>query len=127
MILFIDTSDEEARLALIDGTKIASRKFVSRRISENLLPNIQNLLKKNKADFKHLKKIAVVTGPGPFSRIRTAVVTSNVLAYALDVPVTGIRSSEVPADLTILDKFKTTKQVLPFYQKPPNITKPKNK
>jgi tRNA threonylcarbamoyl adenosine modification protein YeaZ len=126
MILFIDASQPEAHLALI-GKKTSSVRFVSQKISENLLTNIQKLLKKNKLNYKNLEKIAVVTGPGPFSRMRTAVVTANALAFSLNIPVIGIEADKIPQNLSELTKLSGSKQVMPFYHKPPNITKSKKK
>lgn len=122
MILFIDVSNPEVRLALIAKDKISRLQFASRYVSENLLSNIQKLLEKNRSDLQSLKKITVVTGPGPFSRMRTASATANALAYALDIPVVGIEASKVPKNLASISKLSGEKQVLPFYQKPPNIT-----
>lgn len=153
MILFIDVSNPEVTLALIDQVMIRRLKFASQRLSESLLSAVEKFLRKNKLKIVDLKKIAVVTGPGPFSRMRTAVATANALAYALNIPVVGIisplgTSDSLPRSLPragdeggLETKFsnltpptpsyskrglnKFIKPVFPFYQKPPNITKPK--
>jgi len=49
--------------------------------AENLLPNIQKLLKKNKKTFADIKNLIVVKGPGSFTGLRIGVATANVIAY----------------------------------------------
>lgn len=127
MILYTDVSNPAVTLAVVGQTKIVKMQFASQRISESLLPNIQKLLKINKLSLNNLKKIVVVTGPGPFSRMRTAVVTANALAYALNIPVIGINVLQIPKNLRDLNRISGTKQVLPFYERPPNITKSKKR
>lgn len=127
MLLFIDTSDEEAvKLALIDKN-IVWHKFSSYNLSEDLILEIKKFFQKQKTNFEDLSKVAVVTGPGSFSKIRTAVATANALAFALKIPVLGISKDEVPVDLKKLLLMIFQKMTVPVYDREPNITKSSNK
>lgn len=126
-ILFIDSSDYElARIALV-GQQVIWHKFQTRDLSEKLLPEIKSFFKKQKAGFDQITKIAVVTGPGGFSRIRSAVAVANALAFALKVPIAGINKTEVPKDMKNLKVLPMKKMVEPRYGKQPNITMSRSK
>ncbi|MBI2607357.1 MAG: tRNA (adenosine(37)-N6)-threonylcarbamoyltransferase complex dimerization subunit type 1 TsaB [Candidatus Doudnabacteria bacterium] len=130
MTLFIDTTDDQSiRLSLVDGKKVYNKIWsVERRSSETLFPKLSVLLKSKRVKFTDLEKIVGVLGPGPFSRTRTGIVAANALAYALDIPLVGIKKNQVPKNLLSLKKFKGSKQNLkPFYARPANITKPKRR
>lgn len=120
MILFINASQPQAVLKLISEQSEKNLKFTSQKLSESLLPQIQKLLQRNHWNLSDIKKIAVVTGPGPFSRMRTAVVTANALAYALNIAVAGIRAGGS------LEKLKWRQSIRPYYDRPVNITAPKS-
>ena len=122
MILFIDSSDyENTRLAVI-GKNIVEHNFAGKNLSEQLLPQIEKFLKKQKTTLKQIITLAVVIGPGGFSRIRTAVSTTNSLGYALNIPIIGLLKDQVPSDLFKLGKFRGKKSTLPKYDREPNIT-----
>ena len=127
MILFIDTSDYDlASLALISD-KVISRRFASRNLSEVLLREIEKFCKKQKTTLRQIKKIAVVTGPGGFSRIRTAVATANALAFGLKIPVIALSKLKIPEDLSQLKLLPAQKMAEPIYDKQPNITMSKKR
>jgi len=122
VILFFDTSDpEQVQLALIDQ-RIVWHKFASRNLSEELLPQIQKFCQKQKVKLNNLAKIAVVVGPGGFSRVRTAVSTANALAFGLSIPVIGLKKEQIDQGLDKISSIKGQKIVAPFYDKNPNIT-----
>jgi tRNA A37 threonylcarbamoyladenosine modification protein TsaB len=122
MILFINTSDyEQVQLALV-GKSIVWHKFNSRNLSEQLLAEIKKFCKKQKIGLSQLKKIAVVAGPGLFSRIRTAVATANALGFGLNIQVLGLNKNKVPENLSELEFHKNQKMTKPIYDKNPSIT-----
>ena len=57
-----------------------------------------------------VRSIAVVPGPGTFSRVRLGVVTANALAWALGLP--------------LIVHGKRVRIAKPAYGKPPSITMP---
>lgn len=128
MILLLDTSDPEQTAAyLLDKDSIKAHVWPSKfSQQEKLHSEIAKFLKKYKISLQKLKKIGVVTGPGHFSRVRTGVVTANTLGYALNIPVVGIKKTEALDFKTVL-KDKGQKSVEVFYDRAPNISKPKKK
>ena len=129
-ILYIDTSSDIAQIGLVSENKTTFNKFKSRnRLSDILLTKIQKLLLKNKIDIKNLNALAVFRGPGSFTGLRIGIATANALAFALEVSIIEItKSDEKNLPRKIRKKFETKsfkKIAVPFYGKPPSITKPK--
>ncbi|NCN07503.1 tRNA (adenosine(37)-N6)-threonylcarbamoyltransferase complex dimerization subunit type 1 TsaB [Candidatus Falkowbacteria bacterium] len=97
--------------------------------AENLLPLIKESLNNQHNNLEDIKGIAVVTGPGGFTALRIGVVTANVLAYALNVPVIGLNLTEfsnneelIAKTMTKLKSTKTGGVVMPEYGREPNIS-----
>lgn len=99
--------------------------------------NFINLTKAIKATTeKHflqkIKGIIVVLGPGPFSALRVSIVTANILAWCLNIPVTGISANKLPLTTRKIKKILTnlkkknhfTRPLSPSYGREPNITWP---
>jgi len=101
MRLLIDTTEPGRLKFEVNNQRLD--KLVN-GLSENLLPQLKRFLKTHQVKLRDLKKIVVNPGPGGFSSTRTGVVAANALAYALGIP---------------------KQNVLPRYDKAPNITKPK--
>lgn len=128
MTLFLDTCDsEKTSVYLVDAKKLAAHIWPSKKTQqEKLHTEISKFLKKQKVKLQDLEKVAVVVGPGHFSRVRTGVVTANTLAYALNIPVVGVKKTEEP-DFKFILQSKGQKSVDVFYDREPNITQPKKK
>lgn len=127
--LFLDTSGgERMRLALVRGKTVYERTCPAKRaVSERLLPEVLKLLSRRRLRFNNIKRVVVVVGPGSFSGVRTGVTTANALAFALNVPIIGLRAGEAPDDLRKLRFFPVPGGLArPFYGWPPHITKPKD-
>lgn len=96
--------------------------------AENLLPLIKESLNSWQKEISDITGIAVVTGPGGFTALRIGVVTANVLAYALNIPVVGLSLDEFSDNKELVEKsinkLKETKSggvVMPEYGREPNI------
>ncbi len=87
MKLLIDTTEPElVTLTLSGGEKPITHVFkTDRNLSENLVPEIQKFLARQKIKLADLKQIDAAGGEGHFSRIRTAIATANALAYSLNI------------------------------------------
>jgi len=126
MMLFIDSSDPEQTTLGLFGKQEFWKSWPSRLSqSETLVLEIKKFCSQHKLRLPQIKKIAVVTGPGHFSRIRTGIATANALGYALAVPVVGIRKA-AKYDLAKIGKIRGAKVATAFYGKKPNISKPKS-
>ncbi len=98
MFLLIDTSQrEQIRIALVrQGQEILDEQVlkIKQAHSEKLLPLIEKILVRNKLALKRLKGLYVARGPGSFTGVRVGVATANALAYALNIPVKGVKCKE---------------------------------
>lgn len=130
MILFFDTSENQnLRIALIQKQNIRDYYFLSSVYhSGNLLAMIDLVLKKNALSPAVLKGIAVVSGPGKFSALRTGITCANTLAWTLGIPVVGVKKIQLlqKHGLNTIQKImaqaKKRNMVFPYYGKEPNIT-----
>lgn len=136
MILVIDTTPEESfaiALAKSHGVLVYRKKIQGRFTqAEKLLPVIEKMLKIKNVKFDDLSGISVVKGPGGFTAVRIGVITANVLAYALRIPVVGFKQNEFKSynNLSLksakrLKRARLRSMVVPYYGREPNITKPK--
>lgn len=97
--------------------------------AENLLPLIEEILADQKKLISDIAGLAVVVGPGGFTALRIGVVTANVLAFALGVPVVGLNADEfgnnqelVSKALSKLAQAQAGTVVMPEYGREPNIS-----
>ena len=138
MILIIHTAEKDKiaiGLSSDDGDLIFRKNFSAQfDHAEKLLPAIDSLLKESESTLKDLAGIIVVSGPGGFTALRIGVITANTLAYTLAVPLAGVKLSEfsnfdklAKVGLRRLKKSNKQSLILPYYGRPPHITKPKNK
>lgn len=85
--LAINTSSQKTAIALLkeqDGKLklVEESSWKSKNDeAENLMPQIQKLLKKNKKTFEDIKNLIVIKGPGSFTGLRIGVATANLIAY----------------------------------------------
>lgn len=132
MILAIDTSEKLTKIYLLedDFSVISGKEYtLNGELSERLLLEIDKLLKAMGKNKKYLSKILVNEGPGSYTGLRIGVTTANFLAFSLNIPVFSYKIDQKSKKIKILkkrlldvDKFDSP--VLPFYNKPPHITKP---
>jgi len=129
MLLFFDTSGaEHTAIYLIGPKSIRAHVWASQRTQqETLHGELAKFLKKSRVPLSSVSRVGAVVGPGFFSRVRTGVVTANTLAYALDIPVTGYRKDSEEIDFAKVMTAKPGKSLTVYYDRPPNITKPKKK
>jgi len=136
MILIINTADQkQVFIGLANKGKLVTKKKFQAQYqqAEKLLVEIDKLLKTQNSKLITLTGIVVVTGPGPFTALRIGVITANTLAWALKIPVTGIKLAEFENidDLIKVSEERMKKAnvgtiIEPFYGRESNITSKKN-
>lgn len=124
MILFIDTTGTESKISL----RLASGEVLAEKIwpakqnqSEELLLEIEKLLTSRGHTKEDLSGISVIVGPGSYTGIRVGVATANALALAMAIPITGFR---IDAQGRAIKVDNSELYAVPYYSKPPHITKP---
>jgi tRNA threonylcarbamoyladenosine biosynthesis protein TsaB len=98
-VLAIDTADPDAAVALLDGERLlAERRWhVATTCSRELLPAIEALLAAAGLPRTAIEAVAVDTGPGGYTSLRTGVATAQGLALALEVPLASVSRLEAQA------------------------------
>jgi tRNA threonylcarbamoyl adenosine modification protein YeaZ len=99
LILAFDTATPAVTVALYDGARVVAQECAAdaRRHGELLAVFIDKTLHSAGADRASLTAIAVGTGPGPYTGLRTGLVTARVLGAALGIRVDGICTLDVIA------------------------------
>jgi tRNA threonylcarbamoyladenosine biosynthesis protein TsaB len=99
MILAIDTATRSASIAVYDNGAVRAEfswDTVDHHTVE-LLPRIVDLLKQIDATIDRVTGIGVSIGPGSFTGVRVGVAAAKGLAIARDIPIVGVRTSDVVA------------------------------
>lgn len=98
-ILSIDTSSSICSVAILeDDNLIDEINFNDGRThSENLMPLIDTVLKRNSLDIKDIELISCSVGPGSFTGIRIGVATIKPIAEVLNIKVASVTSLEILA------------------------------
>ena len=97
-LLAIDSSTEQAGVALFDGERVAEVSWsAGRSQTTSLLGEIDHLLRLHGIGLSDVGAIAVATGPGAFSALRVGAGTAKGLSLARDLPLIGIPTLDVAA------------------------------
>jgi len=134
-ILFIDpTGEKNLILILFKQKKVYQiNKSLKLPLANNLIKNLDQLLKRAKIKPKQINGLAIINGPAAFSSLRAAVTLVNTLAKELKLPVVSLKQNELKKTRNLFalisKKMKKTKRqiILPFYGQEPNITYPQAK
>lgn len=94
--LGIDASQSVASCAISVDTGIIASATIERPI-ENFPALIRDVVARANICLGDIDEIVVCIGPGSQTGIRTAVVTGNALALALNKPVSGVLSTDAAA------------------------------
>lgn len=97
--LAIDTSSAICSVAILEDDNIIDEINLDdgRTHSENLMPVIDKILKRNNLDIKNIEMISCCSGPGSFTGIRIGVSTVKPIAEVLNIKIASVTSLEVLA------------------------------
>ncbi|AXI08051.1 tRNA (adenosine(37)-N6)-threonylcarbamoyltransferase complex dimerization subunit type 1 TsaB [Oceanobacillus zhaokaii] len=98
-LLAIDTSNQLLGVAILKDEQIIGEVVtnIAKNHSVRLMPAINQLMNEVSLTPDQLDKIVVAKGPGSYTGVRIGMSTAKSLAWALDIPITGISSLEVLA------------------------------
>ena len=101
MQLTIDTSSQKVGLALSDSNRIIQEYcwYSQENHTRELIPNIMQLLEKNKIAISSVTSIVIARGPGSFNGLRVGMSVAKGLAFAREVPLVGISTLSAEAYL----------------------------
>ncbi len=101
MIFAINTSTSRFSVALVEGVGgTLVEEYVISPSGKNfrgLIPAIDSLAASSGITWRHLKAVAVATGPGSFTGLRVGLSTAKGIAYSLNIPLIGVSSLEAMA------------------------------
>jgi tRNA threonylcarbamoyladenosine biosynthesis protein TsaB len=99
MILAIDTATRSAGLAVYDGYTVRAEFTwdTSDHHTVELMPRIVELLKQIDVPIDQLSGLGVSIGPGSFTGVRVGVAAAKGLALARNLPIVGVRSTDILA------------------------------
>jgi tRNA threonylcarbamoyladenosine biosynthesis protein TsaB len=111
-ILALDTTLGACSAAVVcDGEIFSTYELRSREHAEAIMPMIAQVLDEASLGYEALGAIAVTTGPGSFTGVRVGVSTARGLALAAGLPLIGLNSLEVMAQMA-LEKIDAAIDVL---------------
>ena len=95
MFLCIDTATEQSGISLVTSEKsFGYLKLDSRHASDDILQNIDELLRKSDVELADLKGVFVVKGPGSFTGLRVGISVANQFAHQLKILIIGVQTDE---------------------------------
>ncbi len=105
-ILAIDTSSEICSTAILENDCLIDENNLDngRTHSENLMPLVDELLKRNSLKIEEIDLFACCVGPGSFTGIRIGVASMKPIAEVLNRKVASITSLEVLAKNVIANE-----------------------
>ena len=105
LILFIDTSTEDALVGLEkDGVVLSiEHNNLQKEHASFLHPAIELILKNNNFNTQHLDAISIASGPGSYTGLRVAMATAKGLCFALNIPLITINSLKLLAKAAIIN------------------------
>jgi tRNA threonylcarbamoyladenosine biosynthesis protein TsaB len=99
MHLAIDTSTDNAGMALVSGATIIFElnwKCGSNHTVE-FMPRLDYLMKQHCLEAKGIDSVSVALGPGSFSGTRVGISIAKGLVYSLNIPLAGVSTLAVEA------------------------------
>jgi len=124
MILYLDTSTPTARIWIGD-TEYSYE--TDRNLARDLLSLLEESLQKSNLTWEGITGLAVFRGPGSFTGLRIGITVINTIAYSQQLPIVGTLGDNWRAEAHIrLNNHDDDKVILPYYDKPANVTPPKH-
>jgi tRNA threonylcarbamoyladenosine biosynthesis protein TsaB len=102
LVLAIDTSGRHGGITLARGDRdrveiIESTSIQGGTFSAELIPQISEILSKNRISLQQLEGLVAVTGPGSFTGLRVGLSAVKGLAEVLKIPIAAVSALEALA------------------------------
>ncbi len=95
-ILSIDTTSNVCSVSILENDQVIDENILDngKTHSENMMPLLDELLKRNNMDISNVEFISVCVGPGSFTGIRIGIATIKAFAEVLNIKVASVTSLE---------------------------------
>ena len=112
MFLILDFT-QTLRIAVLENSKCFAKELKTKKnISEILILEIDKFLVKSKTNIKKIKSIFVVTGPGSFTGIRSALTYAKSLKLTKSLNILGLSKFDIINCKLQENKFNKNKCIL---------------
>ena len=98
-ILACDTSNRACSVCLWEDGKLIDKRFRNDGLthSQTFMPQMHDLMEKNRSTYEELDALACTVGPGSFTGIRIGVSAVKTMAMVLEKPAIPVSSLEAMA------------------------------
>lgn len=95
-ILSIDTTSNVCSVSVLEDDRLIDENVLDngKTHSENMMPLLDELLKRNRMDISDIEFISVCVGPGSFTGIRIGIATIKAFAEVLNIKIASVTSLE---------------------------------
>ena len=127
MILLLDTSTQECRLAFIDKDWHYEASWeAGRGLAKGLLEYLDTQLTSQHKTWADVTGLVAYKGPGSFTGLRIGITVLNTLSYANQLPIVGETGDDWrEKGMARLEDGQNDEIVLPEYGGEANITQPR--
>ena len=116
MFLILDFT-QSLKLAIFSKDILLTKELnTQKNISEILVIEVEKFLKKSKIDIKQFKSIYVITGPGSFTGIRSALTFAKSLKLTTKLNLYGLSKFEIINLKFKISKYNETRRIFLHYR-----------
>ena len=116
MFLILDFT-KSLKLAIFSKNILFTKELnTQKNISEILIVEVEKFLKKSKISIKQLKSIYVITGPGSFTGIRSALTFAKSLKLTMKLNLYGLSKFEIINFKFKINKYNENRRIFLHYR-----------
>ena len=116
MFLILDFT-KSLRIAIINKDILIQKELNSKKnISEILIFEIEKFLKKTKVNIKKFKSIYIITGPGSFTGIRSALTFAKSLKLTMKLNIFGLSKFQIINSKIKINKFNKKRFIFLYFK-----------
>ena len=116
MFLILDFT-KSLKIAVISKEILIQKELNSKKnISEILIFETEKFLKKTKVNIKKIKSIYIITGPGSFTGIRSAITFAKSLKLIMKLNIYGLSKFQIITYKIKINKFNKTRCIFLYFK-----------